>query len=162
MAMKPQNKFQTRVNLIDLVKEYVQEMYPEPSPDEGQHAFLDLLQIYRTDTIRRMQGVPGDLDYLSSGLKVGVRLAGSLMQELQESNPEAMVGWYYNCTPRNMAHRFYNLLYETALELSWSILEIESQHPDLKDEFDRERTEYRERVLREIEGAERLEQTAKD
>jgi hypothetical protein len=157
--MTSQNKFQIRVRLIDLVREYVQATC-EPEPDGAENPLLQLLAIYRVDTIRRMKGQQGDLDYLFDELKVGVRLAGRMLEEIQESEADLLADWYYGCAPRNMMQSLYNLLHETALELSWSILAIEGRYPVLKDGFDAEREDYyeSERSRKLAEEAERNEQ----
>ena len=141
--MTPLKNLDIRLNLIDLMSEYVRGMYPDPSQhDEGQDRLLKLLSIYRADTQRRIEGRRGDRDYLWDHLKVGVRLAGALMAEVQEHESPYLVGWYHGCTPANTVQLFYNLLSETALELAVSILEVESQYPEEKAMFDRERADY--------------------
>jgi hypothetical protein len=147
------SKYQIRLNLIDLVAEYVRDMYPEPSPDEGQQEFLHLLGIYRTDTSRKMNGQAGDLDYLFDNLKVGVRLAGSLIEQVLKNESESLKGWYWGAPPKNMVQHVYDLLCSTAYELSQSIREIESQYPDLASAFALERQLYEASV--EAEEAER-------
>jgi hypothetical protein len=120
----------------------VKDSYPEPAPVEGQKELLQLLCIYRTDTVRLMNGQLGDITYLFDNLKVGVRLAGSLMQTVQNEKSQSLIGWYHGVKPTNMVQFLYSLLSETALQLSWSILEVESRYPNLKFEFDLERETY--------------------
>jgi hypothetical protein len=133
------SKYQIRLNLIDLVVEYVKDLYPEPSPDEGQKEFLQLLGIYRTDTVRKMNRQAGDLDYLFDNLKVGVRLAASLIEQVLTNERESLKGWYWGAKPKNMVQHIYSLLCSTAYELSLSIQEIESHYPDLACAFALER-----------------------
>ena len=141
--MKPLTRYEIRLNLIDLVSEQVRGAYSEPSPpDEGQDALLKLLNIYRADTVRKMHGERGDRDYLWGSLRVGVRLAGSLMQGIQEHEYESLAGWYLGKQPANKVQLLYNLVSETALELSVSIMEVESRYPEDKWMFDRERADY--------------------
>jgi hypothetical protein len=140
--MTPQEKSQIRLRLIDLVAEYVTATCGEFGPDQ-ENPLLTLLAIYKEDTLRRARGLRGSLDFLWDRLKVGVRLAGTLMQELQESDGDLLHGWSYGAPPLNMMQRLYTLLYETSLELKWSIQEIESQHPDMRMMFDLERDAYR-------------------
>jgi len=140
--MTPQQNFQIRVNLIDLVAEYVQATCLPGPEDDAENPLLQLLAIYREDTIRRMQGQPGNLDYMRSKLKIGVRLAGTLMAQIQESDSDLLVGWHYGAQPQNMMQRLYNLLFETSLELTSSIMAVEALYPALKAEFDLERAAY--------------------
>lgn len=143
MIPQNQNRFQIRLNLIDLVADFVRGNYSEPNPpDEGQDSLFRLLAIYRVDTVRRMQGQPGDLDYLFGTLKVGVRLADEILQTLQDEHSDSLEGWFYGCQPQNPIQGLYNLLKETGLELSWSIMAVEAQYPGLEAGFDAEREDY--------------------
>jgi hypothetical protein len=51
------------------------------------------------------------------------------MESVQEDDGEDLVGWYIGAKPRNMMQSYYSVLAETASQLSWSILEVESQFP---------------------------------
>jgi hypothetical protein len=135
-------RYEIRLNLIDLVIEHVKDVYQEPAPDEGQKSLLELLNIYRADTVRIMRGESGSLDYLFDNRKVGVRLAGLLMEQVLENESQSLIGWYQGVEPNNMVQFLYNLMAETALELSWSIQQIESYHPHLQAQFDLERAAY--------------------
>ena len=136
-------KYEIRLNLINLMIEFVNECYEDIVPDADHESLLTLLKIYRTDTMRRMKGEHGSLEYMFDNLKVGVRLAGSLMDKIRDEESQSLIGWYHGIQPQNMAQHFFNVLSETALELSWSIMEIESYYPKYKAMFDGEREAYR-------------------
>ena len=72
-------KYEIRLNLIDLMVDYVNEAYRPPVPDGEQEPLLNLLRIYRADTVRRMTGQPGTLEFLMENLKVGIRPTNSLL-----------------------------------------------------------------------------------
>ena len=134
--------FEIRLNLIDAVAEFLKDEYADISLDEGQDKVLDLLRVYRNDTLRLMQGKSGDLRYLFDELKYGVRLAGALMDEILENESQSLIGWYHGKAPSNMVQFFYNMLSATVLELSKSILKIEEQHHALASFFRSERAQY--------------------
>lgn len=141
--MTPQNHYQTRLNLIDAVSEFFREGNKGSDLDEGQQRIQKLLTIYRNDTIRKMKDRTGSLDYLFNKLKVGVRLAASLMEQTREEyGDEYLTAWYHGKEPQNFVEGFYNLLSATVLELTISVVEIEEQWPEFKRHFDEERAAY--------------------
>lgn len=147
--MKPLSRYEIRLNLIDLATEFFQDTYADGVVDdgtEGHRSLLQMLKIYRADTLHQMAGWTGSEEdlwtYLNQSLKVGVRLAGSLMADVQEEHGELLSGWYHGCQPRNMVQAYYNLLSETALELSISILAAQSKFPEYQWLFDQERADY--------------------
>jgi hypothetical protein len=144
MRRTPLVKYQIRLNLIDLTVEYVKEVSEGcvEVEDEGRNDLLKMMAIYRADTVRIMNGQPGDMDYLCEQLKVGIRLAGSLMQKIQDEESQSLIGWFYGCSPKNNIQFWYSLLCATAHELAASITEVESQYPEWKWLFDQERKDY--------------------
>lgn len=141
--MSPQTHYQIRLNLIDAVSAFFREGNKGSDLDEGQQRIQKMFTIYRNDTVRRMQDRPGSLDYLFNELKVGVRLAASLMEQTQEEyGDEYLTTWYHGKEPQNFVEGFYNLLSATVLELTVSVVEIEQQWPELKRHFDAERAAY--------------------
>ena len=95
-------------------------------------------------------------------LKDGVRLADEILQSMQDESSDLLEGWFYGCEPQNMAQRFFNLIKETGLELSWSIMAVEAQYPALKTEFDLERAAYQRIHLQwQAEDEVEREQTAR-
>ena len=60
----------------------------------------------------------------------------------------ALKDWYYNKPPTNNVEQVYGLLQQILINLSESVLAIESEYPFMKAEFDRERAEYFEQYER--------------
>jgi hypothetical protein len=86
--------------------------------------------------------IPATLDQLGT-LKHGIRTAERILESLAVEEAEAIESWYLGCVPQNNIHRFANTLWVIIMALTAEVQENERLYPELKDSFDRDRSEYR-------------------
>lgn len=82
----------------------------------------------------------GNLQDLND-LKYGLRLAGLLLQNTQEREPDGMRGWRYG-DPKNDLQRGYDFIYDLAIALGFGIVAIEARYPQHARYFAQERADY--------------------
>ena len=136
-----------RLNLMKAYGDYLRSLSSGCEYDEGGEVLLEALSIYEHDIERRIAGIEGDFGTLFI-LKRGIRLSIVLMEATQETEGAALKDWYYNKPPTNNVEQVYGLLQQILMDLSESVLSIESEYPFMKAEFDRERAEYFEQYER--------------
>jgi len=131
---------QIQLNTVRAYSAHIKALYP--AEEDGADRLLMVLRIYEWQLVRFQRNLPATLDQLGT-LKHGIRQGELLLVDIQENEPELMAGWDVGCSPSNDAQFLANLLWELILSLTKEIVQTEELHPGLKEQFDRERAEYR-------------------
>lgn len=111
-------------------------------PDINGGRFIQTLKIYRWHLQRKELGQPAKLEQLGT-LKHGIRTAERILESLAVQEAEDLDGWYLGCNPANNIQRFANVLWTIVIALTSEIVATERLYPALKEDFDREREQYR-------------------
>jgi hypothetical protein len=139
--MHTRNRYAVRLELIEHVTNFIIHVFGTAPLNEEQCSLLHIIGTYRKDTVRLRDGQRGTAEHALQ-LKEAVRSAGEMINEIAQEDDGSLEGWYFGAETRNLTQATYGLLVETALELSLSILEIESHYPAATDVFQAEREAY--------------------
>lgn len=131
---------QVSLQVVTAYIAHIKSLYPDP--DDGAERLLLVLRIYRWHIARYHENTAVTFDELMT-LKHGIRETELLLEDIFESEPQRLQGWYHGRKPENQAQRLVNLLSELILELTKEIQANEDLFPELKFAFDRERAQYR-------------------
>lgn len=124
--------------------------FKQAGDEYGAGIVAEVLEILSKDEERRLEGQEGYVADLAP-LKVGIRLAGALLEEIQEQRAEQLAGWRWGKRPANDVQAFYDELYSIAAALGFSIAQIERTYPELAPYFEAEREQYARRCEHKLE-----------
>jgi len=119
---------QIDLNVAQAYSRYIQNRFPKDDYLAGR--YLSILQIREWQLKRKLLGKVATLNNLET-LKHGHRSAEKFHLDISGGSPQETV------------HEISEILQSIALEFHAEIVQIESQHPQLRAEFAREREEYR-------------------
>jgi hypothetical protein len=142
--MKPLPSADIKVNMLDLLIEQVGELYSDEDKKNDLNligTLLASLQVYKDDMIRRKKHRTGNLDDLTH-IKKGIRHASKYLHALMDEKAEHLSGWHYGAQPVNMVQHYANVCNEVILELTYSVVDIEGDYPEMADWFKQERDAY--------------------
>jgi hypothetical protein len=138
-----QSQSQIELNIMRALATHVKEVYANVDEDDGQHDFIAILDAYEKDFSRIMAGIDGDLNYLCDVLKPAFRSAAKLMGDIYRLESASLENWYVWQEPRNRVQLLFAFLEKVMQSLATSILEVETQYPEMQHIFDAERELYR-------------------
>jgi hypothetical protein len=126
---------------LELISSFIADLIAMQGKDQGESRLLWVLLVFEQVLLRQKSETVMDFDDLRE-MKQAIRECGCLLHQLSEDEPQDMRGWYHGIEPVNSALAMANALSRMILEMSGTVFFFESQHPRLKEQFDRERAQY--------------------
>ena len=119
----------------------IQQAYRRCDENDSGESLVEALSIQLHNLYLQMTGLPAGLDSLPL-FNRGVRLAGVLMEAIQETQSTDMGTWRWGDDPVNSTQRLYSVLQQLSYDLSAKVWTIEAEHPHRAPQFAQERREY--------------------
>jgi hypothetical protein len=136
------NRYEIEICDLESWGAQIAAIYEKAEDLQSADGIKQLVDCRVTDVRRIVEGRDGTLADLAE-TKRGIRLAGSLLDSLQQSEAKGMQGWRWRARPTNVVQSIYEIIYDIAMSLGRSIAAIEGEFPHLAAQFDSERRAYK-------------------